>query len=103
MKNFFLRIRFPHFKTSQQQHYGNIQISVADPGCLSWILDPDFLHSGSRIQQVQKEGKKLSLPFVVAINFTNLKIFIFERSKKFKLSHTEIEVFLTQKLKALIN
>jgi hypothetical protein len=29
--------------------------SVADPGCLSWIPDPNFTHPGSRIQKQQQK------------------------------------------------
>ncbi len=65
--------------------------SVADPGCLSRIPDPDFYPSripdlGSRIQKQQwKIGVKknlLSYLFFGAINFTKLKYFIFEMLKK---------------------
>ncbi len=52
--------------------------SVADPGCLSWILI--FTHSGSRIQkQQQKRGgeKKFVILLFVATNFTKLKIILF--------------------------
>jgi hypothetical protein len=27
-----------------------LQDSVADPGCLSWMPDPNFFHPGPRIQ-----------------------------------------------------
>jgi hypothetical protein len=30
--------------------------SVADPGCLSRIPDPDFTHPGSRIPKQQQKG-----------------------------------------------
>ncbi len=68
-------------------------ISVADPGCLSRILDPDFYPSripdlGSRIQkQQQKRGmKKLDvIPFFVATNFTKLKIILFLKCWRKKL------------------
>ncbi len=50
--------------------------SVADPGCLSEIPDPDFLYildPGPRIQQ-----KQFCLPFFVGANFTKLlKLFYF--------------------------
>jgi hypothetical protein len=56
--------------------------SVADPGCLSQIPEPDFYPSripdlGSRIQkQQQKRGAKKNLlsylPFYVPTNFTKL-------------------------------
>jgi hypothetical protein len=54
--------------------------SVADPGCLSRIPDPDFYPSrisdlGSRIQkQQQKRGVKIN--FYVATNFTKLQIIL---------------------------
>jgi hypothetical protein len=55
-----------------------IPSSVADPGCLSRIPDPDFYPSripdlGSQIQkQHQKRGVKkiVVIPFYVATNFT---------------------------------
>ncbi len=64
--------------------------SVADPGCLSRIPDPDFYPSripdlGSRIQKQQwKTGVKIffSKPFFWAINFTKLNYFVFELSRK---------------------
>ncbi len=58
--------------------------SVADPGCLSRIPDPDFYpfripDLGSPIQkQQQKRGvKKVVKPFFIATNFTKLKIILF--------------------------
>jgi hypothetical protein len=59
--------------------------SVADPGCLSRIPDPDFYPSripdlGSRIQkQQQKRGgekKFVVITFYVASNFTKLQIIL---------------------------
>jgi len=58
--------------------------SVADPGCLSRIPDPDFYSSripdlGSRIQKQQqkREVKKLIVkPFYVATKFTKLHIIL---------------------------
>jgi hypothetical protein len=60
-------------------------ISVADPGCLSRIPDPDFYPSritlhGSRIQQQQQKrrGEEIVvLPFLVATNITKLKTVLF--------------------------
>ncbi len=50
--------------------------SVADPRCLSRILN--FIHLGSRIQkQQQKRGKVIVLPFFAATNITKLKIILF--------------------------
>ncbi len=52
--------------------------SIADPGCLSRILDPDFFYSGFRIkQQQQKEEEKLVVWPFLAINFTKLKKYLF--------------------------
>ena len=59
--------------------------SVADPGCLSQIPDPDFYPSripdlGSRIQkQQQKRGVKKNLLYLYfeATNFTKLQIISF--------------------------
>jgi hypothetical protein len=31
-------------------HYALVITSIADPGCLSWILNPNFFHPGSRIR-----------------------------------------------------
>ncbi len=66
--------------------------SVADPGCLSLIPDPDFYPSlipdlGFRIPDPKtamkhKGEKNLFLPFFGAINFTKLNYFIFEMLKK---------------------
>jgi hypothetical protein len=41
----------------------SVVASVADPGCLSQIPDPDFSHPGSRIPDPKKHGevKKLFL------------------------------------------
>jgi hypothetical protein len=55
--------------------------SVADPGCLSWIPDPDFYSSripepGYRIPDpktaAKERGEKkfVVIPFLVATNFT---------------------------------
>jgi hypothetical protein len=58
-----------------------VESSVADPGCLSPIPDPDFYPSripdhGSRIHQQQKRrGKFFVLPFFVANKFTKLLFF----------------------------
>jgi hypothetical protein len=55
--------------------------SVADPGCLSRTLDPDFYPS--RIQDPKTatkergEKKLVVIPFFGAINFTKLKIILF--------------------------
>jgi hypothetical protein len=59
--------------------------SVADPGCLSWIPDPDFYpfripDLGSRSKNSNKrEGENNSVvkPFFVATNFTKLKIILY--------------------------
>ncbi len=52
--------------------------SVADPGCLSWIPDPDFFPT--RIPEPKQEksevGKETRCPiFFIAINFTKLFYF----------------------------
>jgi hypothetical protein len=63
----------------------NQKISVADPGCLSRIPDPDFYPSripdlGSRISDpktaTKERGEKKFdvIPFYVATNFTKLYI-----------------------------
>ncbi len=54
--------------------------SVADPGCLSWIPDPDFYPSwisdpGSKNSNKREGEKKIDfIPFYVATNFTKLYI-----------------------------
>jgi hypothetical protein len=54
---------------------------VADPGCLSWIPDPDFYPS--RIPDpktaTKERGEKIFfvIPFYVAANFTKLNIILF--------------------------
>jgi hypothetical protein len=61
--------------------------SVADPGCLSRIPDPDFypsriLDPGSRIPDpktaIKERGEKklVVIPFYVATNFTKLNIIL---------------------------
>ena len=58
---------YPGSRIQQQQQKSRGNISVADPGCLSRIPDPDFYPSripdlGSRIQkQQQKRGVKKKL------------------------------------------
>jgi hypothetical protein len=65
----------------------SLKSSVADPGCLSRIPDPDFYPSripdlGSRIQNIkqqEKTGVKKNLFFItfyVATNFTKLQIIL---------------------------
>jgi hypothetical protein len=81
-------------------------ISVADPGCLYRIPDPDLYPSripdpdlypswipdlGSRIQKQQQRGVKqnlLSYVFFVATNFTKLKIILFLKCLKKKIGST---------------
>jgi hypothetical protein len=64
-----------------------VRISVADPGCLSRIPDPDFYPSripdpGSRIPDLKTatrergEKKLVVIPFYVATNFSKLKIIL---------------------------
>ena len=82
--------------------------SVADPGCLSRIPDPDFYPSripdlGSRIQkQQQKTGVKkfFCQTNFVATNFTKLNIFTFLISwiKKIDPIFQELLKFLPKKL-----
>jgi hypothetical protein len=58
---------------------------VADPGCLSRILDPDFYPSripdlGSKnSNKTKREGRQklVVIPFFVAKNLTNFKIILF--------------------------
>jgi hypothetical protein len=60
-----------------------VVISVADPGSLSWIPDPDFYPSripdlGSKNSNKREGEKKLVvIPFFVATNFTKSKIILF--------------------------
>jgi hypothetical protein len=80
-----------------------MKTSVANPGCLSRIPDPDSNHPGSRIQkQQQKRGVKKNLLSYLFLShkFHNIvNYFIFEMLKK-KISanfQRTIELF-TQKL-----
>ena len=86
--------------------------SVADPGCLSRIPDPDFYPSrisdlGSRIQkQQQKRGMKnffFFIPFYIATNFTKLNIILVlkRRRQKFWPIFKEIKNFLPKKFSLL--
>ncbi len=63
-----------------------IKYSVADPGCLSRIPDPDFTHPGSRIQKQEQKSrvkKKLLSYFFCSHNFHKIvNYFIFEMLKK---------------------
>jgi hypothetical protein len=58
-----------------------LSYSVADPGCLSRIPDPDFYPSWiPDPKKQQKRGAKkkfVVIPFFVATNFTKLKIILF--------------------------
>jgi hypothetical protein len=94
--------------------------SVADPGCLSRIPDPDFypfripdprsriqdLGSGSRIPDPKTatkergEKKLVVKPFFVATNFTKLKIILFFKClrKKFGPVFKELLNFLPKNL-----
>jgi hypothetical protein len=52
-------------------------ISVADPGCLSWIPDPDLYPSripDPKTSTKERGEKKLVITFYVATNFTKLDI-----------------------------
>ncbi len=86
-------------------HIGSILVSsVADPGCLSRLPDPDFYPSripdrGSRIPDpktaTKKRGKKIFCHiFFVVTNFTKLKC----RRIKFWSSFQRIVKFFTQNL-----
>jgi hypothetical protein len=66
-----------------------VKISVADPGCLSWIPDPDFYPSRipdprSQIQkQQQKRGLKTNFTIFCSNKFHKIQnYFIFEMLKK---------------------
>jgi hypothetical protein len=76
--------------------------SVADPGCLSQIPDPDFYPSSWIQKQRQKRGvkKKFVILFFVATNFTKNLVnnFIFEMLKKKKLAQFSNNNFLPKKL-----
>jgi hypothetical protein len=88
--------------------YSTLFCSVADPGCLSRISDPDFYPSripdlGSRIQkQVEKRGVEnfFFKYFFVATNFPKCKIILFFELLKKKIwakFHRIMELF-TQKV-----
>ncbi len=44
--------------------------SIADPGCLSRILDPDFYPDPKTATKERGEKKIVVIPFYVATNFT---------------------------------
>jgi hypothetical protein len=75
-------------------------LSVADPGCFSRILDPDFYPSGSRIPDpktaTKERGEKkfVVIPVFVATNFTKLKIILF-----YLLSFSLLKDYLCKYLK----
>jgi hypothetical protein len=73
--------------------------SVADPGCLSWILI--LTHPGS-INSYKREGRKklVVIYLYVATNFTKCKIILFLncRRKKFRPNFKELNNFLPKKL-----
>ncbi len=57
-----------------------VRSSIADPGCLSWIPDPDFRPSripAPKIATKERGEKKIVvLPFFVATKITKLKIIL---------------------------
>jgi hypothetical protein len=46
--------------------------NVADPGCLSRILDPNFFHPGSRIQGQKDSGSRIRI-LIKEFNYFNAK------------------------------
>ena len=76
------RPTFPQFRAMQY----NLNTSVADPGCLSQLPDPDFPYPGCRIQkQQQKWWVKKSCCHTFLHSHIFLKIendFSFEELKK---------------------
>ncbi len=79
--------------------YCHIWRSVADPGCLSRIPDPDFFDPGSKNRNKREGWKKfVVIPFFVATNFTKFEIIIFLKCWKKKLSQFSTNYrFFTQK------
>jgi hypothetical protein len=69
------------YRTGVPRFYGMVP-SVADPGCLSRIPDPDFYPSripdpGSKNSNKERGEKKFDvIPFYVATNFTKLYIIL---------------------------
>jgi hypothetical protein len=63
-----------------------LKISVADPGCLSRIPDPDFypfrIPDPKTATKERGEKKLVVKPFFVATNFAKLKIIFFLMLKK---------------------
>jgi hypothetical protein len=56
-----------------------VHSSVADPGCLSRIPDPDFCPPGCRIPdpKTEERGEKICCPtFFLATKITKLKILL---------------------------
>jgi hypothetical protein len=70
-------LTFPGKETNNYCMFCDLFRSVADPGCLSRIPDPDFYPS--RIPAARKErGEKIFffITFYVATNFTKLQIIL---------------------------
>ncbi len=71
-------------------YVGWAKSSVADPGCLSRIPDPDFYPSripdlGSKNSNKERGEKKLvGIPFYVATNFTKLNIILVLKCRRKK-------------------
>jgi hypothetical protein len=74
--------------------------SVADPGCLSRIPDPDFYPSRILIFTHPGSQKVVVIPFFVATNFAKLNIILFLKcqTKKFGPIFKELLKFLSNKL-----
>jgi hypothetical protein len=54
-------------------NHPNLSTSVADPGCLTRIQDPNFFYPGYNNNE-KEEGERIVLTFFVNVNFTKLKI-----------------------------
>jgi hypothetical protein len=69
------------YACSKKMPNSNVQTSVADPGCLSRIPDPDYYPSqvtDPTSATKEEEAKKLVvLPFFGAKNITKIKIILF--------------------------
>ncbi len=79
--------------------------SVADPGCLSRIPDPDFYPSripdpktAIKEREVEKKLVVIPVPFFVATNFTKLQIISFFYVKKNLINFQKILELFTPKI-----
>jgi hypothetical protein len=87
--NYTQRKQIIHYRKIPKYRIFRLKNSIADPGCLSRIPDPDFYPS--------------RIPFYVATNFTKLNIILVlkRRRQKFWPIFKEIKNFLPKKFSLL--